>query len=661
MRWLIRISLTLVALVLVAVVALLLVPTERIAQLAADRFEASTGRALTIDGGLRATLWPRLGVHAEGVEIANAAWSDAGPLLRADSLEIGVTAAALLGGALEVETLEARGARILLERRADGTGNWEFGTAQGAARGPGGAGAAPALTVARAVLTGAEVTYVDRAEGTRWELRALDVSTSIADLSQPVEVTASALLGGVALNADVTVENLLALSEGELTGLTGTLSSGATTVSLDGRADLDPLSFEGRIDAQSTDRFALLAALDIPQPDLPAGLGAERIALASGLTLAPAGSLHLRGMELSLDGNVLTGAMDVAPGADRPRITATLAAPALDLTGLSRKGQGGETALVAETGWGREVIDVSGLFAADAQVSFTSGPITLGDARLDQAGIGIVLDQGRAVVTLRPVVAYGGTVTGDIVINGRGGLSSRATLDLSGLQMQPFLTEFVDFDRLVGQADLSVNLLGVGNTTQALMDSLDGDLSFRLGRGEILGLDVGGMIRNLDANFRGEGQKTIFDGLSGRFAVTDGVARGDDLSLQAPLLAATGAGQVDLGARTLDYRLLPTLRRDAESDGISVPILITGPWSDPRIRPDLEYLAKQRLEIERAELEARARAEADAARARAEEATRQKLAEELEVAPEVLTDRGAVEDAIKERVEEQLLDLLLNR
>ena len=47
MKWLIRSALTLVTLILIVVVVLIMVPTERVAQLAADRFEATTGRALT--------------------------------------------------------------------------------------------------------------------------------------------------------------------------------------------------------------------------------------------------------------------------------------------------------------------------------------------------------------------------------------------------------------------------------------------------------------------------------------------------------------------------------------------------------------------------------------------------------------------------------------
>ncbi|GIT89848.1 cell envelope biogenesis protein AsmA [Jannaschia pagri] len=666
MRWLFRIVLTLVTLVVVAVVALLLVPTDRVASLAAERFQAATGRSLVIEGPVRATLWPRIGVRAEGIQIANADWSDAGPMVQAEALDIGVSLPSLFGESVVVERLEVTGARLILEKAADGRANWEMSgpASQGSSGLPAGA-ASRQISIDRAILSGADVQYIDRATGTTTRLRAVDVSASLPDLTGPVTLEWSALMGSVALGGQATIGGLQSLLDGELTSVAGSLTSGATRIEFDGRADVDPLSLQGELSASSSDEFALVQAFGLAAPDVPSGLGADRISVETTLTFAPAGSLHLRGLEVALDQNTLSGGADITFGTDRPKITATLSAPTLDLTGLSREGQGGESALVAESGWGREALDVSGLFAADADITFSSGPITLGDATLDRVSLATTVDRGRAVVTLQPVVAYGGTVTGEVVVNGRGGLSSRANLDLKGLQMQPFLTEFADMDRLIGQADVSLRLLGVGDTMQALMDSLNGSLSVNIGQGELLGLDIPGMIRTLDTSYRGPGQKTIFNGVSASFAVSEGVARGDDLSFQAPLLASTGAGSIDIGAQSLDYRLMPTLRRNADSEGVTVPILITGAWSDPRIRPDLEWLARQELEArakeEAAKLEARVRQEAEEARARAEAQARSRIAEELEVDPAALGSREAIEDAIKDRVGEQLLDLLGNR
>lgn len=663
MRWIIRIVGTLVVLVVVAVGAFLLVPAERIAGLAADRFKAATGRTLTIEGPVRATLWPRTGVRVQDVTVANPDWAGSAPLLQAGSVEVGVPLSVLFGGEVRIERLEVREAVLTLVRDAGGAESWDLigGGGNGAGDGGDDAPSGP-LPIEYALLNGAEINFQDRGSGSDWQLRAVDLEARLPDPAGELDVSGSALIGGQAVSLDAQVDRMDDLLAGTLAPVTAEVASGGTRLSLEGRVDLDPAAFEGRASAVSSDRFALLQAFGVAPPDLPAGLGSESVDVTAAVTLAPAGTIHLRDIVADLDGNRLSGAIDVDPTGERPMVTANLAAESLDLTSISRKGQGGETALVSETGWGREEIDVSGLFVADADVTLSTGPIILGDATLDEVRAKIALDRGRAVITLQPLVAYGGLVTGDVVVNGRGGLSARATLDLVGLQMQPLLTEFADWDRLLGQADATLRLLGVGNTAQALVESLEGSLSLTLGPGQIEGLDLAGMIRTLDLSHRGEGAATVFDGATATLDVVDGVGTGE-MSLEAPLLTSTGSGTVDLGAQTLDWRLVPTLRNPE----VTVPVVIRGPWDDPDIRPDLEWLGRQRLEEERRALESRAREEAEALRARAEDELRQqadrlrdRVAEELDVAPEVLDERP-VEDVIRERVENELIDLLLGR
>jgi hypothetical protein len=117
------------------------------------------------------------------------------------------------------------------------------------------------------------------------------------------------------------------------------------------------------------------------------------------------------------------------------------------------------------------------------------------------------------------------------------------------------------------------------------------------------------MIRNFDTSFRGEGARTVYDSISANFVISDGFVQNDDLLLDAPWGGVEGAGTVDLGARTVDYRVIPGVMRDADGQaGIAVPILISGPWSDLSFRPDLEYLAEQEFLEQRDRLAAEAEA-----------------------------------------------------
>jgi AsmA protein len=161
------------------------------------------------------------------------------------------------------------------------------------------------------------------------------------------------------------------------------------------------------------------------------------------------------------------------------------------------------------------------------------------------------------------------------------------------------------------------------------------------------------MLQTLDPAFIGEDQRTAFDGLAGTFTIDGGVLSNTDLKLVAPQLTASGAGEVGLGDRTLDYRLRPTALMAADgSGGVMVPLLITGPWADPSFRLDLESIAREKMEAEAkaaaAEVEARAKAEFE-----------QRLQEELGV--EVAQDESLGDAAIRgleEALEDETLRVL---
>jgi AsmA protein len=161
------------------------------------------------------------------------------------------------------------------------------------------------------------------------------------------------------------------------------------------------------------------------------------------------------------------------------------------------------------------------------------------------------------------------------------------------------------------------------------------------------------MLRTLDPGFVGEGQKTIFDGVSASFTIDGGVLTNSDLRLVAPFVTATGAGQVGLGPRTLDYRLRPTaLAGEDGTGGVMVPLLITGPWAAPRFTLDMETIARERMEAEAKAAEERLKEEARQAEAAAKAALEAKLAEEGIVAQ----DGESLEDAAKRAAQEAIAE-----
>lgn len=666
MRWLIRSFLALCLLVAVAVAALFLIPTERIARSAAEKFEAITGRVLSIEGSVRPTVWPVLGVRTGRFAISNAEWSGAGPMLRADALEIGLDMAALWRGDVRITGVRVIRPEVMLERAADGRENWVFGGSEtgsgggtGEARGP---GEGRTFSLDLAEVSDGAFTFIDHGSGQRIELESLSGTARIPAFTGPAEIGFSAVMNGQPLRADLRLVAFASFLEGKVTGLEARLRVGEATLALDGRGGLEPMAFSGQLTAGLGDLGSLARLSGIARPTLPEGLGARSITLSGEVTLAADTSLHLRGGDITLDGNRLRVDADLTRGGDRPRLVARIGAGALNLAGLAGGAGGGASGGARAEGWPTDRIDVSGLGALDADLSLSAEAIDLGAVRFGPSRLSATLDRGRAVFDLREVSAYGGAIRGQFVVNGRGGLSVRGDLELAGLSLQPLLMDAGGYDRLIGTGDLELEFLGVGNSVDAIMRSLSGQGRLALSKGELRGLDIAGMLRNLDASYVGEGQKTIFDGITAGFALRDGVLANDDLLLKAPYLTATGSGNVGIGARTLDYRLRPTALAAADgSGGIMVPMSISGTWADPKFRLDLESLARERLEAEAKALEEQAKARAKEAEAQARAELERKAQKELGIQRQ---EGESLEDAARRRAEEALeaeAGRLLNR
>jgi AsmA protein len=645
MRWIVRGLAAVVTLAMLSLAALWLIPSEVVARMAASEFQRLTGRALTIEGGVSARILPTPGITTGPVALANAAWSTEGPMLRSEGLEVSLDLGAALGGSLRLREVRMQGLRLVLERGTDGQVNWSTG-APGEA-GPGGGAASVPPTIDRGVIADGTVIWIDHAAGTRRTIDRIEAEALFPAADGAVTVSGTAQSGDTPLRMSAEVTDFAGILAGRVVPVSLRAAAGGSTAEFAGRAGIAPPVAEGRLAADLADLRAVAALTGGAVPDLPEGLGRRVREIAGQITLAPEGSVHLREAEAVLDANRLTLAADVTFDGPRPRIAAQLQGGVLTLPGLA-PAPAGTPASGADAGWSRAPMDAGALGLMDAEVALRAEAIDLGTTRTGPVRLQVTVDRARAVIEAREVQAWGGQITGQFVVNARSGLSVGGDLVFAGLAMQPLLTEMAGYDRLTATGDLRVKFLGVGNSMAAIMAGLSGEGRMVLGQGELRGLDLLGMLRNLDPGYVGTGSRTIFDAVSASFTIADGVLRNDDLRMAAPYLNVAGQGTAGLGAQVLDYRITPTALSNADgTGGVRVPLMITGPWSDPSFRLDLKALADQELAEERARLEARAKE----AEAEAKAALEAKAAEELGV---VRQDGESLEDAARRRAEDAL-------
>lgn len=661
MRWIVRSVMALFLFLVLAVGAVFMIPAEKIAGLTVAKFNALTGRELVILGSVRPSVWPQLGVKTGAVSMSNAEWSDEGPMLQAEGLEISVDMAALMGGVVKITAVEAIAPRILLERSAKGQENWMFGGSGGGGVTTDTPGVGQPFTIDSAVFSDGALTFIDHGAGTRVALSQIEATVAIPDYIGAAQLDLAAVLSGQAFSAAMTVGAFQKFLDGKVVPLDLKLRAGAADIAFAGRAGHAPMEAEGDLTASLGDLAAVAALAGAQAPALPEGMGARDVRVTGALTVTSKASLHLRKGAVVLDGNSFAMDADLTTEGDRPKLSATVTAGTLDLAAVSGGEGGGSGGGAGAAGWPRDSIDVSGLAAMDAAVAVTADSLDLGMIKLGATQMMVTIDRARAVFDIRKTRAYEGTISGNFVVNGRKGLSVGGDLAFADMALQPMLADLGGYRRVVGTGDLRVKFLGVGNSVDAIMQGLEGSGTVSLTKGEILGLDIPGMLRTLDTAYVGEGQKTIFDSLAGSFVINSGVLRNDDLRLTSPYITAMGAGDVGLGARNLEYRVKATaMADDAGAGGLTAPLLIKGPWADPKFSLDLESLAQDRLDLEKDKLEAELRAKADQleaeaqARADALEAeARAKLESELGV---VQQNGESLEDAARRRAGEALED-----
>jgi AsmA protein len=367
---------------------------------------------------------------------------------------------------------------------------------------------------------------------------------------------------------------------------------------------------------------------------LPRGLG-QSADVKAEVTLTPDRRLALRDMRADLGGNTLSGAADVSLNGV-PQVNAQLTAGALDLRALTGAEDKGGAQQSAGSGWPKAVIDASGLGSFNGAISLGADSVDLGALTLGATRTLLSNDNSRMVFELREVRAYGGAFTGEFVLNNRSGLSVGGKLRASGVEMKPLLSDLAELTRFTGKADAQVSFLGVGGNVDAIMRSLSGTGALSVGRGSIEGIDLDDLLGSFDV----QGGTTVFDAMTATFAIDRGVLRNQDLSMLLPNFETTGAGQVDLGAQTIDYTVTPKALRVNKDRGLAVPVRIVGPWAGPSIKPDLKAVLDLNFQEEK-----------DRAEEKVKQKVEEKLAEELGV---VRQEGQSVEDAVKDKLEDKL-------
>ncbi len=204
MRTVLRIVTTLVALVLVVVIAAVLIlslyfdPNDYKDQLA-EAVQKQTGRRVAIEGDIGLSVFPWLGIDVGRLELGNAPGFEEPVFASTERVQIRVKLLPLLKKQLQMDTVTLHGLRLKLARDEQGRGNWEDLARSGAAetKPPEDPQATPQtsseLPLASLAIGGldvrqAHVEWVDAQAGQKYTLDDLALNTNAIASGRPVKL-----------------------------------------------------------------------------------------------------------------------------------------------------------------------------------------------------------------------------------------------------------------------------------------------------------------------------------------------------------------------------------------------------------------------------------------------------------------------------------------
>jgi AsmA protein len=369
------------------------------------------------------------------------------------------------------------------------------------------------------------------------------------------------------------------------------MQAGDSKIAITGsaRAGAHPLTFDAKADAPSlwAERKAVPVDFNFGMP------GLLRAPLSGHAELRRSGKVvmvnSLSGM---LDGGAFNGwaSIDLA---SKPLMK-------LDLDFQRLEVGSDDVAADGSQRWSTAPIDLRGLNYFDATVRLSAAELIIPGGRLGPADVEGSLAGGVVKATIGNLGAYEGQTSGEFVVDATSGYPTYAMrCDLTGVRALPLLQNLANFDKIDARMQAKLALRSSGASQQAIMSNLSGSAFLLFRDGAIRGINIAQMIRSLTSNPLSGWQtsqelSTDLSQLSASFQVEHGQATTSDLNLIGPLVKVTGGGTIDLDNKALALRVEPKLvlttagqGRISDPIGLGIPVVIDGPWAQPRFYPDV--------------------------------------------------------------------------
>ena len=632
LKWgLIAVGGTIALVILILLILPVFVDANKFKPTLENKVTEMTGRPFSVNGNVDVSFFPFAGVSFSDVQMGNPPGFDQKQFVALKSFEVRVKLLPLLSKDVQIKRFILMDPQIYLIKNKDGQANWEFITKKDkepAAEKKKETTDEPSveglpirsLTVGDFSIKNGTVNWIDNTSDTRKTIAQLDLILKDLSFDRPIGLTFSARLDDKPISIDGTLGpvgqdpgkstipldiTLKAFSELSLS-VAGTIASPAENpradISID-VADFSPrklLEELGQTDGIKTRDPAVLNKLS-----LKAGLTAssDKISVSNGRLVIDDSTLNFTSRLAQFSRPDISFQADL----DRINLDRYLPPESQSKTSETSDTQGKPSSTDNVKGQKPDYTPLRRLLL-DAKMKV--GEMTVQKTKMTNLLVNIVSKNG--ILRIAPLQAD--FYKGNLIMNSEMNVSqdvprSAVKFQLKNVLAGPLLRDQLQKDILEGIANGDIDISFRGDDPDLIRKTLNGNGELRFNDGAIKGVDIAGMIRGAKAMMSGKaqsidvGSRTDFTEMSVPFKLTNGIFNTTRTSLQSPLLRVKAAGNANLINETLDFRVDPkavgTIKGQGDQEdrsGVTVPILVSGTFSEPKFSIDTKALAKEQVE-----------------------------------------------------------------
>lgn len=623
-----------ILLLLLIVTAIQFISTDDILNKVSEEVTAATGRSLLVDGERSLRFFPSLSLDLNDVRFANAEHGSRADMVKVAKVMIHIPWMSVFTGELTIEKFVIHDPDILLEKNAAGQVNWQFFSDSKAAvslpettlpsvqETPNSPTVLPErvdVTLGQVEIIGGKLTYIDKTTKQSQTLDQLRLAIKLPSLRKALSISGSVRYMGQVFNLTTEVTTPADAINNKPFLLSLKLVSELINLQYDGKILEQGKEIQGSLVINGNSVKQLLSWQALPLTAKEEAF--NQFELSTSMKFAN-NKLNFNDLKVSLDQLDFTGKSAITLS-DPLSISAVIDLGILNLNPylpepLDKAANDPKVSPASENQplvWDDTALDLSALSLLNADISIQSTQLMIREVKLGKNQFRFKLNQGKADIELKDFQAYQGTGVGDIHINAtKKPYHFTSQFKLTGIDAEPLLTDAAGFDKLLGKGQLGWQLKTQGSSQKDLVHALNGDLNFGFIDGAIKGVNLGAIARSAENLIKGDlkavsldtdfshAEKTDFASLSGNFTLTNGVANTTNLALINPFVRVTGTGDVNLPKTDLKLLVKTKLVASAqgqmateEGSGLVIPIKISGPFHQIKIKPDVSSGAKEEL------------------------------------------------------------------